>query len=83
MRFRCERCRATIGKDSAFAVLVTVGEYGIEGDVTRAASLQEGDVVMHVNGDIQCLRKVSGYRGSILEKLHVSEDLDVSFLDEL
>ena len=81
--FRCERCRATIGKGSAFAVLITVGEDGIEGDISRVASLQEGDVVMHVNGDHQCLRKVSGYRGSILEKLHVSDDLDIDFLDTL
>ena len=83
MKIRCERCRATIGKNSAFAVLVTRTDDGVEGDVVRATTLKEGDVVVHVNGDSQCLRKVSGYRGALLEKLHISEELDLLFLDTL
>jgi hypothetical protein len=83
MKFRCERCRATFGKNSAFAVLITVTEDGVDGDIVRANSLQDGDIAVHVNGDLQCLRKVSGYRGTIIEKLRCSEDLDVDFLDTL
>ncbi len=83
MKIRCERCRATIGKGSAFAVLVTRTEDGIEGDVVRVTSLADDDVVVHVNGDQQCLRKVSGYNGALLGKLNVSEDLDLQFLDAL
>jgi len=83
MTIRCGKCRATIGKNSAFSVLLTRVDDGIEGDVVLTASLREGDVAVHVNGDPLCERKASGYRGSILEKLHVSEDLDLSFLDTL
>ncbi len=83
MRIRCEKCRATFGKNSAFAVLVTRTDEGVEGDVVRAATLREGDVVVHVNGDSQCLRKVSGYRGALLEKLNISGELDLQFLDSL
>ena len=83
MRTRCERCRATLGKNSAFAVLIYRTDSGVEGDVVRAATLKEGDVVVHVNGDPQCLRKVSGFKGALVEKLCVSEDLDLGFLDIL
>ena len=83
MKIRCERCRATIGKNSAFAVLVTRTDDGVEGDDVRATTLKEGDVVVHVNGDSQCLRTVSGYRGALLEKLHISEELDLRCLDTL
>ena len=84
MKIRCERCRATFGKESAFAVIVERTSDGdVEGDIVRVVSLREGDVALHVNGDQQCLRKVSGYQRTMSEKLRISEELNLDFLDTM
>ena len=83
MKIRCEKCRATLGRESAFAILVTMVDGSAEGGIVRVASLREGDIALHVNGDQQCLRKTAGYRILICEKLHSSDELDLNFLDTM
>lgn len=83
MSARCMKCRGSINSNSAFAILIAKKGGHVLYDIVRANTLKEDSVAMHMNGDPDCARPVSGFKKSILERLGFSSPYDLSFLDYL
>lgn len=83
MTVRCEKCRGTIGEGSAFAV--KMGKHGkhLLTDIVKAKSLKEGDLAMHMNGDRQCAKPISGWKQKLVDTLGFQMKIDTDFLDYL
>jgi len=83
MAVRCLRCRQSIDSGSAFAILLEKkGGHALH-DIVRVSSLGKDSVALHMNGDPQCGRPMSGYKKAILETLGFTVAYDLSFLDYL
>lgn len=84
MAVRCARCRRKIRpEESAFAVALFKEGRKISHDVIRTMFLREGVVALHVNGDPDCGRQVSGYLAHLRDELGVVDEIALSFLNEL
>lgn len=83
MAIRCERCRGLIDDRSAFAVKLHKHGKHLLHDIVRATSLRDGEMGMHMNGDRNCGKPISGYKKHIVETLGFIVEVDTSFLDYL
>ena len=80
---KCMKCGSSIAPHSAFAlVLRTDDSEVVSKDVLRADGLSKWDCALHLNGDPECKKPLSGYLAGIIEHLDLSEDFDMSFLFE-
>jgi len=72
------RCGEDVdGGKSRFVLVVKEFEWGFGLEATRSIGLDEGSCAVHINGDRECVRHISGYRGSIEEKLKIPSILDI------
>lgn len=79
---RCERCRQSIRPGKSFFVVKLFNDQGKPGcDVVKTATLGTGDTVVHVNGDLDCGREVSGFRKNLARAIGVDGSNDFKFLD--
>ena len=81
---RCWRCNQGISERSALAARVWA-EKGdnqhLYYDIVMANSLGGDDIAVHMTGDRECVKEVSGFHGKILERLDLPVSCDTSFLD--
>jgi hypothetical protein len=75
------RCRQRVSDNSAFVVKLAKRGGHLIHDIAFTKTLQEGDIVLHVNGDPECGRQVSGFKKNLLESLGFVADYDIAFLD--
>lgn len=77
----CIRCGRFITASSAFAVVLRADSHmSVSKDVVRSNELSRLDCVLHLNGDRECAKPLSGYLLSIVEVLDLSEDFDLQLL---
>jgi len=79
---RCVRCRQKINpNESAYIALLDKRAGKLEYRIERAAKAQADIYVIHLNGDPQCGKEVSGFRLQLLKSLGLSDEVDTEFLD--
>jgi hypothetical protein len=78
---RCWRCNQGISSDSFFAVQLWPEYERLNYDIVMANKLHRDDLAVHMNGDRECTKEVSGYHGKILKRLDLSMSCDTAFLD--
>lgn len=83
MKIRCLRCRQMLDTKSAFAIRLVKRGGHVLYDVIRTRELPEDATALHMNGDPQCGRPVSGWKQHALESLGFTSSYDLSFLDNL
>lgn len=80
---RCWRCGGGITENSVFAVEIWRQDERIRHDVVFANKLHGDSVAVHMGGDRECRREVSGYHGKILKWLDLPMSCDTSFLEKV
>jgi len=80
---RCWRCGSFISDRSAYAVIVSSGDDRLDTDVVMSKNLSRNDVVIHMGGDRECRKELSGFHGKILKKLDLPISCDTSILERL
>jgi hypothetical protein len=78
---KCMKCGRLVTTSSAFAVVLRADSpTSVTMDVVRSSELSRLDCVLHLNGDRECAKPLSGYLLSITEVLDLSGDLDLQLL---
>jgi hypothetical protein len=72
-----------VSKSSAFVLALWNEDGEILYDVVFRKNIGKGFVVLHMNGDRNCGRSLSGYHSVISKNLGVPDTYDMSFLDAL
>jgi len=80
---KCCRCGGWISDRSAYAVSLCGAEGRLTYDVVRVENLTRDDVAIHMGGDRECRRELSGFHGKILKSLDLPLSCDTSFLERL
>lgn len=80
---KCWRCNYAINGNSFFAAKLWALDEHLTYDIVRASELSRDDIAVHMSGDRECAKEVSGYHGKILKRLDLSMSCDTSFLDKL
>lgn len=52
-------------------------------DIVMANSLGRDDIAVHMTGDRECAKEVSGFHGKILKKCDLTMSCETSFLDSI
>lgn len=83
---RCWRCNQGISERSAMAVhlwAMTDDDSRLYYDIVMANSLGRDDIALHMTGDRECTKEVSGFHGKILKRCDLPMSCDTSFLDSI
>jgi hypothetical protein len=80
---KCWRCQSHISDRSAYAVLVLRRDDVLFTDIIMSKNLSRNDVAIHMGGDRECRRELSGFHGKILKKLELPTGCDTSILERL
>lgn len=80
---KCWRCDQGISSNSFFAVDLRLNIERLGYDIVKASALHRDSIALHMLGDRECTREVSGFHGKILKKLDLPMSCDTSFLDDL
>jgi hypothetical protein len=80
---KCWRCGSYISDRSAYAVLIRRRDDGLFTDIVMSKNLTKGDVAIHMGGDRECRKELSGFHGKILKKLELPTGCDTSKLERL
>lgn len=84
MTIRCSRCRQKINPtESTYIALLDKQGSKIDYRIERASKVKTDSVAIHLNGDTQCGKEVSGFRVNLLKTIGLPGDVDTQFLDYL
>ena len=81
---KCMKCGARIAPKSVFARIIrSDGPGEISSDVVRSEFLAKFSCVIHLNGDPNCGKIVSGFIASIAKALDVTDDDGIASIKDL
>lgn len=80
---RCWKCDKSISSNSMFAIQLWLKDDILCHDTVRSKMLQSDSMAMHMSGDRECAKEVSGFHGRILKRLDLPISYNTEFLDSL
>ena len=80
---KCGRCGSAITDRSAYAIRIWSDDDSVRHDTVMSKNLTRDSVAIHMGGDRECRRELSGFHGKILKNLDLPVSCDTSVLDRL
>jgi hypothetical protein len=80
---KCWRCGSFISDRSAYAVSIRSRYDKLFTDIVMSKNLERDEVAIHMGGDRECRKELSGFHGKILKKLELPAGCDTSKLERL
>jgi len=84
MPVQCMRCKQDFDPDKTrFVAKIHEFDWGLGIEVTRPIGLGEGCCAVHLIGDRECGKPISGYRSEIVQKLGITDISDIQGYQKL
>ena len=81
---KCMKCGGRIAPKSAFARILRSDVPGeVSSDVIRSGFLSKFSCAVHLNGDPNCGKRVSGFIASIAKALDITDDDGIASIKDL